>query len=220
MSPAVPGVPTQRRWQLRCPGARSGSSSGVKPPFAFPPQTPHLTGAAGPAGSDFPSWPNPAGEGQGAGWELKNPPLPPAPSPLGDPRLGTHLGHRTPTSGRAEPALDGGASTEERAGAGASREERLASGHGCEPRATLPTPTPRPAVSPNLLPACHHCCSSRIVPCPQTKNPMPAAGRQLHFLNEPLMRGVNQWLLPPPARGRAVGMSPCWWQCHCPHGAQ
>lgn len=187
----------------------------MKPPSEFPFQTHHYGRGRGRTGRfrlsilTKPGW---RGTGTRAGVKRFPFPLPPAPTLLGDPRPGTHLGrghlHPTgtgvptrappPKSGQAEPALAGGAfgsSREEPAGPGASREERLASGQGCEPRAALrpgptgtaPPPLPARVTAPpgsscSVPPACHHCCSSHMSPVPKPRTQRPQRASSFIFL--------------------------------------
>lgn len=213
----------------------------MKPPSAFPLQTPHYGRGRGRTGRFRLSiLPKPGRRGTGT----QNLPFP-LPQPLlgtsgrGDtpwarPPAGTGLptpkrrrdfkqnqlsaAPRRNQPGPGPPGKSGwplarDVSHEPRSGPAAPAQPRhplparLAAPRGARPAVS---PPPAPSLSPLLL----------VPRVPKGENPTPAASQQLHFLNERLMRGVNQWPLPPAARAEPWGRprAGSWWQCHCPHG--
>lgn len=203
----------------------------MKPPSAFSSPNPSLRARPRPdrqVQTFHPDQTRPAGD------RVKKKPSPsPCPNPSWGPQAGgghtlgtATCGHRathTETEARfqAEPALaprrnqaapgppgkSGGSLARD-----VSHEPRSGPAPPAQPRQPLPARVAaprgaRPAVSP---PTCCQPVTAAARPaCPQGENPTPAASQQLHFLNERLMRGVNQWPLPPGRQGRAVGRSPC-----------
>lgn len=157
-----PAVPSRWRCQARCPGGSRQLAGEAAVPLSVPnPSLGH--GQAGPAGSDFPSRPNPAGEGQGG----QNPPLVSVPNPARGPQAGDTPWARPVSTGvphgnrggqnRLWPAVlsrfhrgTGRTPAQPRQGSGTR-------GSSCR----VP-PLPPPLLIPR-------------VPCPQSEKPMPAA---------------------------------------------